>query len=320
MANAYRDCWSLTGSPVCGPNVTNMRWAYYNSPNLYGNMYVYSDNVSNADYCFFGRNKDKQLTISVNFGTVSYNTFTGGPIANERLTLTNAGNGSIYCWNDWYNIVIFNMQTTNMASAFGFDSSIRMAACGPKVTDMSDAYCYCSNLTGDAACGPNVTNMYYAYYNCQNLTGNPACGDKVTNMANTYYNCRNLTGSPVCGPNVTNMYYTYNNCYNLTGNPVCGNNVTNMYATYSYCNSLTGSPVCGNNVSNLGFAYRNCSKLTGSPACGSNVINMYCAYINCPNLYGDMFVYSNKVSNATDCFYGRNTSKIRPMVQSQHAK
>ena len=83
-----------------------------------------------------------------------------------------------------------------------------------------------------------------------------------------------------------------------------------MYGAYSYCSNLTGSPVCGNNVSHLGFAYRNCSKLTGSPACGSNVTNMYCAYENCPNLYGDMFVYSNKVSNATDCFIGRNTSKI----------
>jgi hypothetical protein len=231
MAYTYYNCYKLTGSPVCGPKVTAMDGTYQNCYNLYGDMFVYSDNVSSANYCFSGRNTSKQLNIFVNFGTDSYNTFTGTPIANETLTLTNAGDGSIYRWNDWYNIVIFNMQTTNMDSAFEYDETITKAACGPNVTNMFFAYCECTSLTGSPVCGPNVTSMCDTYYYCHNITGNPICGPNVTNMYNTYYNCYNLTGNPACGNKVKNMSGTYYNCRNLTGSPVCSNNVTNMCNT-----------------------------------------------------------------------------------------
>ena len=52
----------------------------------------------------------------------------------------------------------------------------------------------------------NITDMSNTYYNCTNLTGSPACGPNVVNMANTYHNCIKLTGSPACGNKVTNMY------------------------------------------------------------------------------------------------------------------
>jgi hypothetical protein len=332
-----------------------MDGAYQNCPNLYGDMFVYSNNVFSANYCFSGRNTSKQLNIVVNFGTDSYSTFTGNPIANETLTLTNAGNGSIYCWNDWYNIVIFNMQTTSMYNAFRSDTTVTKAACGPNVTNMADAYRYCtglkgspvcrdkvtdmsytyqncSGLTGKPVCGPNVTNMYCAYMNCQNLTGSPVCGDKVTKMYQTYYNCYKLTGSPVCGPNVTDMRYTYNNCSGLTGNPVCGPNVTTMIYTYQNCSNLTGSPVCGVNVTDMDYTYANCTKLTGKPVCGDkvksfsgtydgctkltgpaicgpNVTKISNTYANCPNLSSNAYFYSNKITSASKCFYGRNTRK-----------
>ena len=128
MYQTYTYCRNLTGSPVCGNKVTTMYNTYCGCPNLYGDMFVYSDNVSNAAYCFCDRNASKQLNIVVNFGTNSYNAFTNYRITNIIPTWTNAGDGSIYCWNDTTNIVIFNMQTTNMASAFYSDQTITKAA------------------------------------------------------------------------------------------------------------------------------------------------------------------------------------------------
>jgi hypothetical protein len=88
MFGAYDSCYSLTGSPVCGPNVIDMTYAYYNCQkltgpsivnknvqnlystfkdciNLQGNLYVASNKVNRADYCFNGRSMDNRLNIYI---------------------------------------------------------------------------------------------------------------------------------------------------------------------------------------------------------------------------------------------------------------
>ena len=309
MAHTYWNCSNLTGAPVCGPNVTSMINTYYKCRNLYGDMYVYSDNISNATNCFYGRNNSRQLNISVNFGTKSHKCFTKNTITALRTSWTNAGDGSIYCWNDVANIVIFNMQTTNMYNAFIEDTTITKAACGPNVTSMTSAYSGCINLTGSPVCGPSVINMSNAYEYCSNLTGSPVCGPSVINMSATYADCSNLTGSPVCGDKVTDMSNAYFGCSNLTGSPVCGDKVSFMYCTYFGCSTLTGSPACGNNVTDMDSAYEMCIDLTGSAICGPNVIYMNHTYSGCTNLGSNGYFYSNKVAHACECFYDRDISK-----------
>ena len=307
MTSTYMNCHNLTGQPVCGPKVTTMYCAYYNCNNLYGDMYAYSDNITNTFHCFYGRNTSNQLNIVVNFGTESYNSFTTHRITGYSLNWTNAGNGSIYCWNDEFNIVIFNMQTTSMYNVFNNNKTITKAACGPNVTNMSNAYYKCSNIKGSPACGNNVTNMSHAYYNCYNLSSNPACGPNVTNMYNAYRTCRKLTGDPACGDNVidmanaycecnmlngiaacgsnvVNMFNAYYNCFNVRGVPVCGDKVTNFANTYVRCYNLTGNPVCGNNVTNMWGTYIYCNRITGPAVCGPNVRSMYMAYYACSNI------------------------------------
>ena len=157
---------------------------------------------------------------------------------------------------------------------------------------------------------PDVTGMFRTYQNCRNLTGAPACGENVTNMVQTYQNCTNLTGAPVCGENVTSISYAYYNCRNLTGAPACGKSVVNMSDAYEGCSNLAGPPVCGNNVTNMRYAYSNCYNLTGSSACGNNVTNMHRAYYNCMNLSaGNHYWYSSNISNALQCFHGKNNSR-----------
>ena len=178
------------------------------------------------------------------------------------------------------------------------------------VTNMSNIYNGCTNLTGSPVCGNKVTDMSNAYLRCTNITGSPVCGNNVTNMSSTYSYCRYLTGNPVCGDNVTNMSATYRYCINLTGSPVCGNKVINMFQTYYNCNKLTGSPVCGSNVTIMDNTYSNCINLTGSPVCGNKVTDMRNTYHSCTNLYGNMYMYSDNVSIMSGCFFGRNNSKV----------
>ena len=177
---------------------------------------------------------------------------------------------------------------TNMTNAFfGCSNLTGSPVCGDNVTDMAGAYQSCTNLTGSPVCGPKVTNMHQTYCDCNNLTGSPVCGNNVTNMSGTYHYCFNLTGSPVCGNSVTNMNSAYRYCQNLTGAPVCGNNVFDMANTYAKCHNLAGQPVCGDNVTNMSNTYIDCSNLTGNPACGNNVTNMSCTYTDCSNLTGN---------------------------------
>ena len=299
MAYTYQNCTNLTGAPVCGPNVTSMYCTYRNCTNVYGDMYIYSNNITNMIDCFSGRNTSKQLNIFVNFGTNSYTSVRTNIIADEALDWT-VPDGSIYCYNDTANILVFNMQTTNMYYAFS-EGSVTKAACGPNVTTMFGTYSNCYNLTGSPVCGPNVTDMDSAYWNCRNLTGSPACGSKVTNMYRAYELCINLTGSPVCGNNVTDMANAYYNCTNLTGSPVCGNNVIYMGNTYWNCRNLKGSPACGSNVTVMTNAYSYCRNLTGSPACGNNVTDMRRTYYNCYNLTGNP-VCGDKVTTMSQTY------------------
>ncbi len=72
MYSAYDGCTNLTGSPVCGNNVTNMVSTYFQCPNLYGDMYCY--NASSIGYinmynCFNGRNIQNRLNIHVVSGS-----------------------------------------------------------------------------------------------------------------------------------------------------------------------------------------------------------------------------------------------------------
>ena len=132
-------------------------------------------------------------------------------------------------------------------------------------------------------------------------------------LAYWFNNARNMTSFNWTNFNwdkVTSMRNTYTDCRNLTGSPVCGNNVTSMANTYYYCSNLTGSPVCGEKVTNMAYTYSGCYNLTGSPVCGEKVTNMAQAYSNCTNLNaGTFYFYAKNISNARNCFYGKNNSR-----------
>ena len=135
--------------------------------------------------------------------------------------------------------------------------------------------------------------------------------NRATNMYRTFYGCTNFVGYPICGDKITEMQYAYYLCSNLTGSPVCGNNVTSMFGTYFGCRNLTGSPVCGNKVTTMHETYRSCYNLTGCAIAGSNVLDISHAYTSCNNIAANAYFYSPNITNASCCFFLKNSSTKR---------
>jgi hypothetical protein len=240
MAYAYYQCYNLTGSPVCGDNVTSMAETYNGCQKLTGSP-VCGDKVTNFSFAYRS----------------CYN-LTGSPVCGSSVTdMIHA----YYCCNNLTGSPACGPNVTSMGETYyGCSKLTGSPVCGPNVLYMSGTYINCNNLTGSPVCGPNVIEMGMAYRNCYNLTGSPVCGNNVINMYNTYCHCSNLTGDAACGDKVVNMSQAYRNCINLTGNAACGPNVTNMYATYLGCTNLTAAYI-GPKVTNSYYAYGNCSNI-----------------------------------------------------------
>jgi hypothetical protein len=107
LSEAYYHCYNISGSPICGPNVDNMYYAYYGCTNLYGNMYMYSNNVSDMESCFEGRNNSNMLNIYVHNGSTTLNTL----LINNTYSLVGAAitwtNNGVCYYNDLQNIYIY---------------------------------------------------------------------------------------------------------------------------------------------------------------------------------------------------------------------
>ena len=117
MSYAYYNCRNLTGTPVCGEKVTNMSGTYSYCPNLYGNAYFYSSNISNATNCFYGRNISNMLNIYCPINSKTMNTLlfnSTRSLVGVSITWTNdfSTNGCYY--NTTYNICIYPVENVSI--------------------------------------------------------------------------------------------------------------------------------------------------------------------------------------------------------------
>jgi hypothetical protein len=95
-----------------------MSHTYVNCYNLSGNAYIYSNNITDTNCCFLGRNSSKQLNIYVHANTNTNTIFhsTGANLVGDIFTLTNAGT---YSYNTAYNIYIYpvaNVEASRIAN------------------------------------------------------------------------------------------------------------------------------------------------------------------------------------------------------------
>jgi hypothetical protein len=74
MSSAYSGCYNITGSPVCGPNVTDVSYAYDYCSNFKPNVYFYSNNITSVTNCFGAWGSRNMLNIYVPQNSITLNT------------------------------------------------------------------------------------------------------------------------------------------------------------------------------------------------------------------------------------------------------
>ena len=151
----------------------------------------------------------------------------------------------------------------------------------------------CENLTTITNIHNGVNIMFYTFGRCVNLVNAPIIPNSVNNMTSTFASCPNLVDAPDIPNSVINMYSTFYNCNNLVNAPIIPNSVNNMTSTFCYCHNLVNAPIIPNSVNNMDSTFASCS-----------------------NMSGDIYILSNQINQAKDCFNG--TSKVKnvyvPMV------
>ena len=181
IAYAYYNCYNLTGSPVCGNNVTNMYMTYSGCYNLTGSP-VCGDNVTNMHRTYYNcRN------------------LTGSPACGNNVT--SMLSAYYHCINLGINL------TSNPILA------------KDNVTNMYYAYYNCTNLGTNRAYhnfyiySKEVTSMTNCFYNCNFFNASYRINIYVPNNSNTLKiisnnsQSVNIFGKQINWTNYTNYYY-----------------------------------------------------------------------------------------------------------------
>ena len=181
------------------------------------------------------------------------------------------------------------------------------------LTDMSDCFPGCENLTQAPEIPNGVTNMSNCFSGCKNLTQAPEIPNGVTNMNNCFSGCKNLTQAPVIPNSVTNMNSCFFYCTSLTQAPVIPNSVTNMNDCFIYCENLTQAPVIPSSITDMRSCFNGCTSLTQAPVIPSSVTDISYCFYSCTNLT-QAPVIPNSVTNMNNCFYRCTSLTQAPVI------
>ena len=177
------------------------------------------------------------------------------------------------------------------------------------VTNMWSTFYGCTNLVNAPVIPNSVINMDYTFRDCSSLVNAPVIPNSVVSMNYTFDGCSNLVNVPDIPNSVTSMWDTFRSCSNLVNAPAIPNSVTSMSDTFNGCSNLVNAPVIPNSVTSMGRTFNSCSNLVNAPVIPNSVTNVWSTFNGCSNLIGDIYIYSNQVSNATNCFYNTSLTK-----------
>lgn len=166
---------------------------------------------------------------------------------------------------------------------------------------MYGAFENCSNLQSVTNINSNVTNMQAAFMNCQKLVAAPILPPSVTTIDSIFYGCSNILTMPDIPASVTNMNYAFMYCSNLSSITTIPSGVNDLNYAFAYTNINT-SPALPLNITNLTYTYAFCKNLNNAPIIPSNVSTLEGTFEGCRNLTGDIYVKSNQITNAAECF------------------
>lgn len=223
-------------------------------------------------------------------------------------------------------------ENNDMKLAFSQDNElIEVLHINENVTSMCDTFYECTNLVNAPVLPNNLINMYgtfsstpirtapiipnsvidisRAFAGCWNLVNAPIIPNSVTNISGTFHYCSNLVNAPTIPDSVTDMSATFSSCSNLVNAPIIPDSVIDMRETFQDCTNLVNAPVISNSVTNMSSTFDECTNLVNAPTTPNSVTNMWITFQSCSNLTGNIYIESEIVNNATNCFYNTSLDK-----------
>ena len=169
MSYAYSSCSNLTGSPVCGENVTDMSYVYHSCSNLTGNP-VCGEKVIDMSYAYYhcfnliGSPVCGENVTNMRYVYSSCSNLTGNPVCGENVTNMSyayfgcsnlASNGYFYsnnisnmhkCFGNWPNTKYLNLylpaNSTSLTTALTNNTSSFVGADITWTDDLATNNCY----------------------------------------------------------------------------------------------------------------------------------------------------------------------------------
>ena len=293
IAYAFRNCQAMTDMPIITNKITNMFQAFSGCNNLVNANYEIPNTVIDMSETFYN----------------CFNLITP-PSMNNASNVVNMSKAFYWC-NNMTSAPTIPNTVKDLSYAFYVCRNIVNPPVIPNgVSNLNWAFGSMDKMVNPPIIPESVTSLNSTFYGCRGLTTNvPVIPNSVTDLSSTFYYCFNLATAPVIPNSVTKMYQTFESCSNLTTPPVIPNNVTNLARTFVGCYNLTTPPVIPNSVTDMNYTFWQCNNMTSAPITPASVTNMEYTFSNCKALTGDIFIQSENIIDAINCFY--NTTAIK---------
>ena len=223
-----------------------------------------------------------------------------------------------YCYN-LVNAPVIPNSVREMSYTFRYCTNLVNAPVLPNgITTLYETFFGCMSLDVNTVTIPNsVIYLTRTFGDCRGLTDAPLIPNSVTSMEATFTSCTNLVNAPIIPNNVTDINQIFTSCTNLVNAPIIPNNVTNMYGAFRLCNKLTEAPEIPNSVIDIAAAFMGCTNFVNAPIIPNNVTELtkeyswdtWALFKDCTNLRGNIYILSENIISANQCFYGTSLEK-----------
>ena len=312
MCDTFSECTSLVNAPIIPNSVTNMRGTFRRCINLI-NTPAIPNSVTDMRGTFYNCYSLINVSAIPNSVTGIFQTFRSCINLVNAPTIPNSVTDmyeAFHCCISLVNAPEIPNSVTNMGWTFEDCINLVNAPIIPNsVTDMNHTFYGCRNLVNAPEIPDSVLYMNRTFVGCTNLINVPKISNSVVKMDAVFDNCRSLIEAPAIPNSITNIPSVFRCCYNLVNAPVIPDSITNMADTFRYCSNLVNIPKISNRVDDIVWTFSGCSNLVNAPTIPNSVTNMHGTFDGCRNLIGNIYIQSNRVTNAMRCFNSTTLTK-----------
>ena len=341
VKNLFKNCKNLTSAPAIPDTVTDMTYSFFGCTSL-TDIPAFPKSLTNLEYAFSGCTSLQSVPEIPNGVTKMKETFRGctslttapnipSGVADLFSIFSNCTSlvtyaGSTDANGDFSNYIIPS-SVTSIRNMFGGGVSTGTTKQGcpivippyipSSVTNMSEAFLNCRNLTTVHKIPSSVTIISSAFSGCTSLVNPPDFSEAtgISNLTETFMGCTSLRNVTSLPQNVTSLKNTFKGCTSLQTVPAIPSSVTSMDRTFSGCTSMTTTPTILGNVTMMEGTFFGCTALTSVQTLPNTVENMSTIFSECRSLILPPTLPSS-VTDLSSAFNGCTSLTTAPTIPS----